>query len=677
MESKPRSEIKPPAWFYLKDYDRDITQDIWEDAISMDISFNDPYYAQNNDDYHDRLASARQAIRCAKRTENEKLIFDKTAFRNAPYAEQKILDATFRFEYRMLNIHHSVCMSCLECRIEQTTTKTTSICSRCKKKIDRSAYNGDNLMLPIWTNDDGLTQYHIPMELQTLSVAEVLLIQRVSPLVPLVHIKNGTLGIKGHVCSYFQEVNEIATRLPRLPSEVRAVKMIRSYIDKKGENQVRVFMVNRNRVLRALYWLVKYHRDYKKAYEDGLLTIDPTALDWMASTGEEELPSITIENNRPSKPSDENIGVSETQCYEPDNEDNEIESSGITCHGNATLASDFGRSAMRSLKAAAKGNSDVPALDWPQQSDEAISEYDATIRIFVNAFPHLFPGGIADARENERKVDIKVSKWAKHLLFHHDGRFARDHVFCFYVYNYCLRQRNRDSGSYFVNSHISNPPRSLEELQESLRRGDHSFVNKIVYYNKRIRGSDAYWRLKRSELYNWIHYHIANGHGAPNGFFTLSCAEYFWPDMIRLLEERIWIAEGRQLNERGEKTDRNGESINLTDNRKARNKAVNDYAIVVQEFFIRRTEDYLNTVGRKVLGIEYYWLRYEFAKGRGQIHAHILVILNKSIQKRIQEEVNGANGCRDREAKAIASWARKQFGMTAEINTTIEAGDHE
>jgi len=45
MESKPRSEIKPPAWFYLRDYDSNVTQNMWEDAISTDVSINDPHFA--------------------------------------------------------------------------------------------------------------------------------------------------------------------------------------------------------------------------------------------------------------------------------------------------------------------------------------------------------------------------------------------------------------------------------------------------------------------------------------------------------------------------------------------------------------------------------------------------------------------------------------------------------
>ena len=56
---------------------------------------------------------------------------------------------------------------------------------------------------------------------------------------------------------------------------------------------------------------------------------------------------------------------------------------------------------------ATKENVKIPALDWPQQSSEAISEYDSSVRMFVNAFPHLFPGGIADVREGDRRTLVR------------------------------------------------------------------------------------------------------------------------------------------------------------------------------------------------------------------------------------------------------------------------------
>ena len=47
------------------------------------------------------------------------------------------------------------------------------------------------------------------------------------------------MGLKGHVCSYQQDVNSIATSLPNLPEKVKAVKMVRTY---KDANMLDVFI---------------------------------------------------------------------------------------------------------------------------------------------------------------------------------------------------------------------------------------------------------------------------------------------------------------------------------------------------------------------------------------------------------------------------------------------------
>jgi hypothetical protein len=47
--------------------------------------------------------------------------------------------------------------------------------------------------------------YHVPNELSCLWEGEKLLIQMVSPYVPFLHIKNGTLGIKGMFVHFHNE----------------------------------------------------------------------------------------------------------------------------------------------------------------------------------------------------------------------------------------------------------------------------------------------------------------------------------------------------------------------------------------------------------------------------------------------------------------------------------------
>src|SRR6476620_10875542 len=53
---------------------------------------------------------------------------------------------------------------------------------------------------------------------------------------------------------------------------------------------------------------------------------------------------------------------------------------------------------------------------------------------------------------------------------------------------------------------------------------------------------------------------------------------------------------------------------------------VNDYTLIVQEYFQERVKIWLSSIGTKVFHIKHYWLRYEFASSIGQIHAHMMAI---------------------------------------------------
>jgi hypothetical protein len=62
-------------------------------------------------------------------------------------------------------------------------------------------------------------------------------------------------------------------------------------------------------------------------------------------------------------------------------------------------------------------------------------------------------------------------------------------------------------------------------------------------------------------------------------------------------------------------------------------QACNDYAIVIQEYFQFRVQEFMDNIGKEVFSIHYYWLRYEFAKSRGHIHAHLLYLEISKISK--------------------------------------------
>jgi hypothetical protein len=151
-------------------------------------------------------------------------------------------------------------------------------------------------------------------------------------------------------------------------------------------------------------------------------------------------------------------------------------------------------------------------------------------------------------------------------------------------------------------------------LKEKLKNNDTKFIEKLQYFAQCVPGSYSYWRNKRAEMISWIGHHVEQGNGDPSLFVTLSCAENHWQDIENLLNARRKIAGDPPISLK-------------TVTEKVR--AVNDYSIVIQEYFQARVSDFLKKYAKEVFWIHHYYARFEFAKSRGQIHVHILAMLVK------------------------------------------------
>ena len=117
--------------------------------------------------------------------------------------------------------------------------------------------------LPIWYDKEGAVQYHLPLQLKCLCEGEKLLIQQVAAYVPLLHLKCGQIGSRGHVCSFVQELSSVCTILPRLPDDVQFVKVVKKYLVEGGEIASKTFTARKQVVLDALQWLKENNMEYK------------------------------------------------------------------------------------------------------------------------------------------------------------------------------------------------------------------------------------------------------------------------------------------------------------------------------------------------------------------------------------------------------------------------------
>ena len=530
------------------------------------------------------------------------------------------------------------------------------MCGRCAPKKDPHFYLKKKA-LPIWIRKrDGAPVYTLPPELSGLTIAEKLLIQRASPFVPLSHIKNGVFGLCGHVCSFEQTVDELFNRLPRSKDDVellQVVQTMRAEIGSLDSTTKNIWMVRKRKIQKALIWLKANNVEHAD------IEIDMSRLDWIdgdkASIDFGELEVPDIQTRADDKHDNSDLGPAPRQCFDPSKESEHVTACGRVDEKCPNVLSPNDTTINTELQAAVQKspNRKKISMDWPTVSQTPVSEH-GNKKIFCLAFPWLFPGGLGDVKD----FPGNIGHWGEMMLRYEDGRFARDKAFCFYAMNYISRQRNNTSGKFFVDKFHSGCPETLDDLKQQMLGGDTSFINHLTFYNHRVKGSTPHWLKKRSELYSWINHHVDSGNGAPMFFITLSCAEHHWKDIIRLIKDRLNIAGL-------DSTECYAGSPKLA-------QYLNDYSIVVQEFFQKRVEVWLETVGKDVFDIKHYWVRYEFAPGRGQIHAHLLAITNDQATYEVCYQDLKRDRTGTNRAARLAEYMESKIGLTATTNMSFD-----
>ncbi|XP_065061670.1 LOW QUALITY PROTEIN: uncharacterized protein LOC135688681 [Rhopilema esculentum] len=116
-------------------------------------------------------------------------------------------------------------------------------------------------------------------------------------------------------------------------------------------------------------------------------------------------------------------------------------------------------------------------------------------------------------------------------------------------------------------------------------------MSKLLNYAKNISGTNAYWNQKKQNLQS-----IIEQKGPPTIFWTLSCADFHWPEFHSLFGENL-------------------QSSNFRSN-------VLNNPHIFDWLFTERVKSFVKWWLYKTLGAEWHWYRYEFAVQRGSIHCH-------------------------------------------------------
>jgi hypothetical protein len=133
-----------------------------------------------------------------------KLAFEQVHLLDRNMSKEDVFTVLQQFEDKASELKHQLCKICMctSLCMKLVEHKGLLMCSLCRS---RKAYKCDqSLTLPVWIDNDGITQYGLPEELECLREAEKLLIAQVSAYVPLHHLRKGQLGCRGHTCCFTQ-----------------------------------------------------------------------------------------------------------------------------------------------------------------------------------------------------------------------------------------------------------------------------------------------------------------------------------------------------------------------------------------------------------------------------------------------------------------------------------------
>ena len=261
---------------------------------------------------------------------------------------------------------------------------------------------------------------------ETPSQVEEMLLSKVHVQLQIWRVGGQQTKFAGHTCLFSRDTGALLTRLPLLPSEldVLIIKPDGHLAEQQNTAFARrpEFQVKRSRLLDNLNALRRFHPSYRQ------VEINYEAIDSLPENGSiyGDLRSTTIASEQlesldggPSDGNEEGEGAGEDL----------VSGAMIPNLGQSTTEVQDMLAALGGLANLLEGVSQPseppgglvltqPALSSP------INEHDTGLEVLVQAFPFLFPQGLADLHA-VRPWAVKEFEYFKHLIRYKDGRFAR------------------------------------------------------------------------------------------------------------------------------------------------------------------------------------------------------------------------------------------------------------
>ena len=404
-----------------------------------------------------------------------------------------------------------------------------------------------------------------------------------------------------------EDVIKSVTCLPRTSANdgYITVNLKRMKSLKKNEMQETVLP---NQLLDGLEYLRLNHQDYKD--------IVPNEIIEEFMENDESNDKIEVQNDDKSDiPNDVNQDKSEKEV-DSDDEEKEDVFNKITCllpenPQAKVLVNDTEKTIKKKMKIA----SEITHVIAPGEC-KTPTNYMRDPRFLETAFPRHFPDG-KYGLFCDRPKKLTPQQYFNQRLLNHDKRFAKDYGFLFVAQQYTER--------HAIERNIS----------ISMKKG--KFVNgadggQIVQPNdkfnvlKTVRGTPAYWQTLRYEIFAKLEqlgpFHL---------FFTLSCAEMRWPEMMAaVLQSKGHKVEFKSDPWNGQEDDILIDDIPLSEFKKTisnMSSFYQDHIVLITLMFDNRVKAFLKSMFGD--DIDHYTYRIEWQM-RGMPHLHGIIWIKQS-----------------------------------------------
>jgi len=447
------------------------------------------------------------------------------------------------------------CIVCKEAWFDISKGK----CTRCKRdKQTPRKFSKENSMIPS----------PIPFELQGLTQVEEMLIARAFPIMNIYcKSRGGQRAYNGHVITMPADVQVVANTLPNLIEQLPIIRLSSS----DGNFKSKDFRVRRQKVLCALEWLVKFNPCYQAINID-FSRLEKLPIDEFI----DPVRQITLQTDDILE---QQLPVDRGPLQQPEIEDEM--STFLPVNLNSRKQKDVLLEAATTVDLEFVGESPL---------NEFSTEFLATM-----AFPTLFPDGKGDPTNSAIVRDISKSELEsfalkiKHLLKFGEikkgvwnYRFTAHPRFCYWAFNILYRKRILSKGNLYIKRNPGEVDFTFDEFNEMASSNPSNMFSKIFYYTKELTGSNSYWNRVRQDLRATI-----EQVGPRTIFFTLSMAEFHWPDLRKL--------------------------FNLSENSSSQDllNMIKDNPHIVVWYFQHRTEKFVKYWLYEYLGATWHWFRYE------------------------------------------------------------------